>query len=92
MSHARGSLGHILGMADGKPSQKRQKSVKAKDRPISVKGMDVELPADGGGRVNTDAQRAFTPQAPKKDTRSAVERLVDKTPFGKAAKVLKRER
>ena len=66
---------------------------KRRTPPKSVKGRDVELYAKDGQRVDTEAQRAFTPQAPKKKAeppKSWWERLRDDTPYEKAAKALKK--
>jgi uncharacterized protein YdaT len=62
---------------------------KSREAPRTVKGQDIELFAHDGQAVDTAAQAPFTqtPKPTKKD--DAVERVVNKTPFGKAAKALK---
>ena len=66
---------------------------KRRTPPKSVKGRDVELYAEDGQRVDAEAQRAFTPHAPKKKAEPPKwwwERLRDGTPYEKAAKTLKK--
>ena len=59
-----------------------------REAPRTVKGKDIELYASDGQAVDVARQRAFTrpPEAPKE---SRVQRLVNQTPFGKAAKALR---
>lgn len=75
---ASGSLGHILGV-----QPKRRHAPQ-------VKGRDIELyPEDDWppGTRPTAAPPTPPPAAPKK-RESVLDRLVGKTPYGKAAKVL----
>lgn len=58
--------------------------------PPTVKGQDIELLESDGQRVPGIAA-GFLPAKDGKKKEGPLERLVNKTPFGKAAKVLKGE-
>lgn len=63
---------------------------KRREPPRTVKGRDIELHASDGQAVDIRAQIPFLhPPAAKKE--GLLDRLVGKTPFGKAAKALKRD-
>lgn len=60
-----------------------------REAPRTVKGQDIELFPEDGVAVDAAAQAPFTKAPAKKQDDSAVEHIVNKTPFGKAAKALK---